>query len=197
MPTQPEFQRRLQKIEGLVGKIEATADPSLRTMVQELVQLVMELHGAGVERMLKLIREAGGEGESVIEKLGRDELVASILVLYGLHPAGLEERVAQALKEARRRLRAHEGEVELLSIQDGAVRLRLRANGHGCGSTAQALKEIVEESVYETAPDIAALVIEDAGEKQGFVPLERLQGMAPAPPLSNGLAAMAGEKGAV
>ena len=65
----------------LLGEIEAAADPNLRTTVQELVQLVMDLHGAGLERMLELIRATGDGGESIIQKLGRDDLVASLLVL--------------------------------------------------------------------------------------------------------------------
>jgi Fe-S cluster biogenesis protein NfuA len=176
MPAQPEFQQRMQSIEGLLGRIESEADPSLRATVQELVQLVMDLHGAGIERMLELIRGSGDGGESILHKLGRDELVASLLVLYGIHPMDLEARVTQALDKARSRLRAHEGEVELLSIQDGAVRLRLHARGHGCGSTGQPLKQIVEDAVYQGAPDIASLVIEDPGERQGFVPIGMLQG---------------------
>jgi Fe-S cluster biogenesis protein NfuA len=195
MPAQPEFQQRLQSIERLLGKIEAAADPDLRTTVQELVQLVMDLHGAGLGRMLELIRAAGDGGVSIIQKLGRDELVASLLVLYGLHPIDIEARVNQALDKVRSRLRAREGEVELLTIQDGAVRLRLHANGRGCGSTADALKEMVEEAVYQTAPDITSLVIEGAGERQGFVQLEVLQGTAPASHLSNGLTLIAGDKG--
>lgn len=179
MPAQAEFQQRLKTIEQLLGKIEAAADPNLRTTVQELVQLVMDLHGSGLERMLDLIRTAGEEGETVIQKLGRDELVASLLVLYGLHPLDLEARVTQAMDKARARLRSHEGELELLSIQDGAVRVRLQANGHGCGSTAEALKEIVEECVYQTAPDITSLVIEGAAERQAFVPVEMIQAAAP------------------
>jgi Fe-S cluster biogenesis protein NfuA len=176
MSAQPEFQQRLPSIERLLGEIESTADPSLRAKVQELVQLVMDLHGAGIDRMLELIGAAPDGGESVIQKLGRDELVASLMILHGLHPVNLEARVDQALEKARSRLRAHEGEVELLSIQDGAVRLRLHANGHGCGSTAQALKEIVENAMYQGAPDITALTIEGASEKHDFVPLEMLQG---------------------
>jgi Fe-S cluster biogenesis protein NfuA len=174
MPAQPEFQQRLQSIERLLGKIESVADPNLRTTVQELVQLVMDLHGAGIERMLELIHAYGDGDNSIIQKLGRDEFVASLLVLYGLHPLDVEARVIQALDKLRSRLRAHDGEVQLLSIHDGVVRLRLHANGHGCGSTAQALKEMVEEAVYQAAADVTALVIEGAGEKQGFVPLEML-----------------------
>ena len=176
MPAQPEFPQRLQSIERLLGRIESAADPNLRTTVQELVQLVMDLHGAGLERMLELIRAAGDGGTVIIQKLGRDELVASLLVLHGLHPMDFEARVTQALDKARSRLRAHEGEVELLSIQDGAVRLRLHANGHGCGSTAQALREMVEDAVYQGAPDVTSLVIEGTEEKPGFVPIELLQG---------------------
>src|SRR5271154_7596249 len=176
MPAQPEFQQRLQSIERLLGEIESAADPSLRSSVQELVQLVMDLHGAGIERMLELVRAAGDAGETITQKLGRDDLVASLLVLYGLHPVDLEGRVNQALDKVRPRLRAREGQVELLSIQDGAVRLRLRANGHGCGSTAEALKEMVEEAIYQAAPDITALTVDGANDQQGFVPLTLLQG---------------------
>lgn len=76
--------------------------------------------------------------------------------------------------------------MELLSIRDGEVRLRLEANGHGCGSTAEALQEIVEEAVYQEAPDVTALLIEGAGEKQGFVSLEMLRASVPATNASNG-----------
>jgi Fe-S cluster biogenesis protein NfuA len=179
MPGQPEFQRRLQSIEQLLGKIEAVADPNLRTTVRELVQSVMDLHGAGLERMLELIHASGEGGENIIQKLGRDEQVASLLVLYGLHPLDVEARVIQALDKVRLRLRAHDGEVQLLSIEDGAVRLRLHANGHGCGSTAQALKEMVEDAIYQAAADVADLIIEGADEKQGFVPLEMLRASTP------------------
>jgi Fe-S cluster biogenesis protein NfuA len=195
MPGQAEFQQRLQSIERLLGEIEGAADPSLRTSVQQLVQLVMDLHGAGIERMLELVRADATGGEGLIYKLGRDELVASLLVLYGLHPLDLEARVVEALDKARARLRSHQGEAELLSIQDGTVRLRLHANGHGCGSTAEALKEMVEDAVYQSAPDVTALVVEGAGEKQGFVSLEMLQASAPAPHISNGLSLTASEKG--
>jgi Fe-S cluster biogenesis protein NfuA len=197
MAAQPEFQQRLQSIERLLGEVDAAADPSLRSTVKELVQLVMDLHGAGLERMLELTRAAGGGGAGLMEKFSGDDLVASLLVLYGLHPLSLEARVNQALEKARARLRPHQGEIELLSVQDGAVRLMLRANGHGCGSNAEALKEIVENAVYQAAPDVVALIVEGAGDKQGFVPLEMLQGIAPAPHTSKVHLVAAGEKGAL
>ena len=103
----------------MLRKIESAADPSLRATVQKLVELVMSLHGAGLQRMLELTRAAGEPGEAVIQKLGRDELVASLLVLHGLHPLTVEERAAHALDKVRSRLRPHGAEVDLLSVEDG------------------------------------------------------------------------------
>jgi hypothetical protein len=37
---------------------------------------------------------------------------------------------------------------------------------------------MVENAIYQGAPDVTSLVIEGATEKQGFVPLEMLQGSA-------------------
>src|SRR5271154_5422952 len=107
MPAQPEFQQRLQTIEQLLSQIEGAADPNLRSAVQDLVQLVMDLHGAGLDRTLELIRASGNGSENIIQKLGRDDLVASLLVLHGLHPMSLEARVTEALDKVRQRLRAH------------------------------------------------------------------------------------------
>ena len=183
MSAQADFQQRLKSIETNNGEIEAGADPNLRTRVQELVQLVMDLHGTGLERMLELIRAPGDGGETLVKSWSRDELRCRVCwFCIGLHPLSLEARVTQAVEKAALRLRAYEGEVELVSIEDGAVRLRLHANGHGCGSTATALKETVEDVIYQSAPDITSLVIEGAEEKSGFVPLEMLQ-----PAIANGL----------
>ncbi len=174
MPT--DFESRLKSIERLLAEIEAAADPGMRTKVQKLVQIVMDLHGAGIERMLELISASPDSGDKVIETVGRDELVSSLLVLHGLHPESFDARLEQALDKVRLQLRSHQGDVELLSVRDGSVRLRLHVSGSGCGSGGQALKEMLEAAVYQGVPDIVALVIESAdSNNQGFVPLEMLQ----------------------
>ncbi|MFL6278312.1 MAG: NifU family protein [Blastocatellia bacterium] len=162
-----EFQQRIQKIEALVHKIESLADTGARTSALELFQLVMELHGASVERMMTIIYEAGEPGQAIIDRLGRDDLVGSLLLLYGLHPLDLQSRVAQALERLRPELRSHGAQVKLLSVHDGVVRLRLDRSAGGCGSSAQGLRSAVEEAIYAAAPDITALQVED-GVAQAF-----------------------------
>jgi hypothetical protein len=167
----PEFQQRLESIEIVIQQIEAASDPNVRTAARELVQLVMELHGAGLERILEILRSGGESGQSLLGNLGRDDMVSSLLVLYGLHPQTLEERVQGAVEKANRQIRSRSATVELAGMENGSVRLHLKANGHG-----PALKEVLEAAIYQAAPDITSLVIEGAEEKQGFVPLEMLVG---------------------
>ena len=56
---------------------------------------------------------------ALAEALAGDELVAHLLLLHGLHPVPLEERVRGALDEVRPYLDSHGGDVELLGVEDG------------------------------------------------------------------------------
>ncbi len=180
MAAQPDFQRRLESIEELLGRIEGAADPSLRAAARELIELVMDLHGTALGRMIEMFRAGGEPGLQWLDKLGRDDLISSLLVLYGLHPETLEVRVERAIEKLRPSLKKRGGDVELLSAADGITRLRLRGNGH-----AAPLKQLVEGALYQAAPDISSLVIEGPEESAGFVPLEMLRSSA-APLTANG-----------
>jgi Fe-S cluster biogenesis protein NfuA len=178
-PADSDFQQRLGSIATLLAKIESAADPSVRATARELVQLLMELHGAGIERMLEIVDGSGEEGRRIIDRLGSDDLVSSLLVLYGLHPLDLETRVIEAVGKVSAQLKSRGGQVELLSVQDGAVRVRLEANGQGCGSTPDALKAAVEEAIYAAAPDLASLSIDIPGQASSLIPLEMLRSARP------------------
>jgi Fe-S cluster biogenesis protein NfuA len=168
-----DFQKQLESIAGLVRRIEDAADPSVRADARKLVEVLMSLHGGGLERALEIISTAGDTGQTIIDRLGRDEMVASLLVLYGIHPLDFETRVNQGIEKARSFLKAQGGEVERLRVDAGDVHLRLTVTGHGCGSNPAVLKEVVEELIYESAPDVTALIIEGA-EPQSFVPISAL-----------------------
>jgi Fe-S cluster biogenesis protein NfuA len=67
--------------------------------------------------------------------------------------------------------------LELLGIQGGTVRLQIQITGHACGSTGKTLKAMVEDALYEAAPDMGRLVIqglEEPAGSSGFVPLGKL-----------------------
>jgi Fe-S cluster biogenesis protein NfuA len=180
MPDDKDFQIKVQRIGELVRDLENIADPESRTSAKALVQLLLDLHSVGLERVMEIVASSGDAGQRTIDDLGRDPLVSSLLVLYGLHPLDMESRVAQAVEKIQPRVRKGGGELELRGVEGNVVRLHLRVTGHACGSTGKTLKSMVEEALYEAAPDMSALVIEGLDEDSGsagFVPLGKLGGV--------------------
>jgi len=173
-----DFRERVQRIGGLVQEIEAIADPALRATTKELVQSLMDMHGAVLERALEIVSAAGEPGMSLIEHLGRDPMVSSVLVLYGLHPEDLDTRVLKAIDRVKPQLRKQGCEVELLGLSEGVVKIRVQTGEHTCGSTAKTAQATLEGAIYEAAPDIVSLAIEglDGQPASGFVALDRLTG---------------------
>jgi Fe-S cluster biogenesis protein NfuA len=171
-----DFRERVQRIGGLVQEIEAIADPALRASTKELVQSLMDLHGAAFERVMEIVAGAGEPGMELIDHLGRDPKVSSVLVLYGLHPEDLDSRVVKAIERIRPQLRKQGCELELLSLRDGDVRIRVEKGEHTCGSTAKTVQATLEGAIYDAAPDLQSLVVEGLEEKpaSGFVALDRL-----------------------
>jgi len=130
------FRHDIRRIEALIGDIESIADPAVRASVEALVRALMDLHGAVLERMMDIVADSGAAGAAMIDRFAGDDLVGALLLLYGLHPLDLETRVVQALDTVRPYLRSHGGNVELLGVADGVVRLRLQGSCHGCPSSA-------------------------------------------------------------
>jgi Fe-S cluster biogenesis protein NfuA len=124
------------------------------------MEATMALHGAALERIVELAGGVGESGRLFVEELGRDELVGSVLVLYGLHPVDLETRVEDALEKARPYLRSHGGNVELIGIDQGeTVRVRLDGSCHGCPASALTLRTAIESAVKDGAPEITSIVV--------------------------------------
>src|SRR5271170_6873453 len=189
MPDDKDFQLKVQRIGQLVGELENIGDAETRASAKALVQLLLDLHAVGLERVMEIVAKNGDSGQRTIDDLGRDPLVSSLLVLYGLHPLDLESRVAQAVERVQPRVRKGGGELELLGIENGGVRLRLQVAGHGCGSTKTTLKAMVEDALYEAAPDLSKLLIEGLEEPDGasgFVPLGKLGSAIAAAPVMSG-----------
>lgn len=176
MASEREFQEKIRQLGTLVGELDQMPGAGSKTAAKELIQLLMEVHGTGLERMMELVFDSGEPGEEIIRKFGQDPIVRNLLLLYSLHPDDLEARVLKALDAAGAKLRKFDSKVELLSIQDGAVQVRLHTSGHSCGSTTKNLQSIVEERVYDMAPDLVSLEIigQEVEPASGFVSLESL-----------------------
>jgi Fe-S cluster biogenesis protein NfuA len=154
-----EFQSQLQRLDTLLREGGPAAEHT-RTVVSAL----LDLHGAGLTRLLEHVAEADGVGASILDACARDEVVGGLLLLHGLHPTSLEDRVLQALDAVRPALRAHGGNVEMLEVDGGVVRLRLEGNCHGCPSSAATMKQTIEEAIVARAPDAEAIEVEGVAD---------------------------------
>jgi len=178
MTKQKEVESQIESIDKMVRALEEAKDPVLRANAKELVQALMTLHGACLERMLEVTSQSGAPGKSIIDTFARDAVVKSVLLLYGLHPIDIKARVLEALEKMRSSLRSNARTLSFVGIDDaGMVTLRMEGKSEGCGSSDSALKQAVERVIYEAAPDISGIVMEGFAEKtstNAFVPLASL-----------------------
>src|SRR3984885_13192469 len=150
------------RIEEALSELQASADPRSLDLAEELLRLVSDLYGAGLARMAEIARARAPE---LIADFAADELLASLLLVQGLHPEPLDVRVEGALESVRPFLGRHGGDVELLAVDDhlGAVKLRLLGNCDGCPSSAATLRGAVEVAILEAAPEVTRIVVEEPG----------------------------------
>src|SRR5262249_46907430 len=151
-------QERLRHVEALIQTLEGAPDPAARDAARALARVLLDLHAAGLERMLALTQQGGERGPALVERFARDGLVGSLLLLHALHPEPAERRVPQALERMRPRLRALGGDAEAVEVNAAAVRVRLR----GAPSSGPALRHAVEEALLGAAPDVPVLEFEEA-----------------------------------
>jgi hypothetical protein len=177
-----DFRDRLQEIGKLISGLDELTDKKAQASARELTQLIMEIHGAGLEKMMEIIFAQGSGGAETIDKLSQDPMVSSLLVLHGLHPDDLATRVARAVERLAAKLRKQEVEVHLIGIEGDAVRLNARTSAHACGSTAATVRSEIEDAIYAAAPEIGSLTVEGLEPKaaNGFVNIEQLIGHAAA-----------------
>ena len=96
------------------------------------------------------------------EALIQDEGVRGLLLIHGLHPISLQDRLAEALDKVRPYMKSHGGDVELLSLEDDFARLRLRGHCESCPSSTVTLELAVRSAIEEACPDLAGFEVEGA-----------------------------------
>jgi len=153
------------RIDSLIGA-SASAGPVARERAEELVRVVTDLYGAGLERLLEVLHERGVLTDEVIDAVAGDDLVAGLLLVHGLHPYDAVTRIERALAG---------GEVELLGVTaDGVARLRLPGGHGGCGSSSETLRRAAESAIEAAAPEITAVEFEESPAAAAVIPVSAL-----------------------
>jgi Fe-S cluster biogenesis protein NfuA/nitrite reductase/ring-hydroxylating ferredoxin subunit len=150
----------VERVQDLQAQLESTGDSAPRELAEELVSAVVQMYGAGLERIVDSLFEAGTEGERLAVGLAEDPLVATLLLIHDLHPVPLEQRVQAALDSVRPYMESHGGNVALLSLEDGIARIHLQGSCSDCSASAVTLELAIKQALEEAAPDLEGLEVE-------------------------------------
>lgn len=154
------------RIERLLEEVRSMVSPPAWDKTDELIRLVIDFYAAGLERIVAAIAEGHPTRDEIKTRLVKDDLVASLLVLHGLHPESVTARVERALEEVRPYLGSHGGDIDLEGVdeQAGVVRLRMRGSCDGCPSSILTVKVAVEGAIQKAAPEIVRVDVEGVTE---------------------------------
>jgi Fe-S cluster biogenesis protein NfuA/nitrite reductase/ring-hydroxylating ferredoxin subunit len=153
-------------VERLLEDVEAIADAEARERALAALQGLVDLYGTGLERIVAVL-SARDDAAELADALAADDLVSHLLLLHDLHPVPVEQRVYGALDEVRPYLDSHGGDVELVAIEDGVVRLRMTGSCDGCAASRVTLRLAIEDAIRKAAPEMEAVEAESVDGQDG------------------------------
>jgi len=164
----------LDRLEELLDDVEGLDEP-VRNSVFEIMDSVDAVHRLAITRL------AHGLGDELPTLRRTDAAVDWLFQAYGVGVDDVESASA-ALEQVRPYLHEHGGEVEVLAVQQGVVRVRLLGSCSGCTSAAQTLRHGVEEALRENLPGFVAMdVAPDDGAAAHPPPAQVLLQITPRP----------------
>ena len=146
----------VERFQNLIARLESVDDVEARELAEELLATMLELYGEGLERIVHALDAA----PEVRDGLARDGVVASLLLIHGLHPVPVAARVEAALESVRPYMESHGGGVELVGLEDGVAHLHLRGSCDGCPASASTLELAIRQALEEAAPDLDGIRVD-------------------------------------
>lgn len=144
----------LTRLGELLATVEDLDEPE-RQSVFELLDGIDTIHRLALDRL------ARGIGTAEIERLrATDPAVAWLFDAYGI---GVDQRAAaeHALETIRPYVHSHGGQVEVLDVSDGVVRVKMSGSCAGCSASAVTLEYGVTEAMREHLPGFVRLEVEE------------------------------------
>ncbi len=154
-----EFQHLLDWVGQGVAAMDQIEDEHIREQVFALLEGVDLVHRQGLQRVLEMLGAVGSQ--DTLRRITEDPTVHTLLEMYDLVPLSECDQVEQALEPAYAYIESHGGQLDLLDVRDGRVRVRLSGSCGSCPGSAGTLQRVVEEALREGFPGFTALVAEE------------------------------------
>ena len=147
--------------------------------VAQLDTLVRTLEREGDERALMLLELVDAVHRPGLAALAEGDLehpaAQALIAMYALGDIDDEEVVEEALEQVRPYINSHGGEVELISVDDGVVTVRMNGACRGCAASAMTLRRGIEEALRSGYPGFREVVAEEAESGPTLLQLEDLR----------------------
>ena len=165
-PEELAYGEILDRVAELAGALLEGGDERVAADAEELLDWLDAYHREGLGRFVEMVRQ--WRGELFLEQAALDPVVGELLATYGLGTdtdAAAAERVVQlALDDVRPYIRSHGGEVEVLSVLDGVVGLRMHGTCNGCTAADDTVTRRIEVALREHWIDFRRVEMEEHTE---------------------------------
>lgn len=149
------------RLDLVLRELGAHADPLVRERAREAVELLMEIQGAALDRVLALTADPALGGAPLVTRIADDPLLGPLLTVHGLHPHTAEVRVNRLMERLRGRIAAAGCRLARVIFEDGRVAVQLAGWSRLERDAAAEVRQLLEAAVLEVAPEFASVLIED------------------------------------
>ena len=149
----------------------------VRILARSVLETIDGLHREGVARMAALL-----DHHDLLQQATRDPEIATLLDLYDLVPITKEAQVEVALETIRPYIQSHGGQLEVLSVAAGVVKVRLAGSCAGCSGSAMTLKRGVESALRDNFDGFVEMQVEEpapAPIRPTFIGLKQITTIVP------------------
>jgi len=150
-PEELAYSDILNRAAELASGLLECGDQQICADTEELLDWLDAYHREGLGRLIEMVRQ--WRGELFLEQAALDPVVGDLLATYGLgtdtDSAAVDRVVQLALDEVRPYIHSHGGEVEVLSVSDGVVSLRMHGNCNGCTASDDTVTRRIEAALRE------------------------------------------------
>ena len=165
-PDELAYGEILERVAELAARLLECGDERMAADAEELLDWLDVYHREGLGRLVEMVRQ--WRGELFLEQAALDPVVGELMATYGLGvdaDSAAAERVIQlALDDVRPYIHSHGGEVEVRSVADGVVRLRMHGTCNGCTAADETVAHRIEVSLREHWIDFRRVEMEDHTE---------------------------------
>lgn len=151
-----ELNRLTARLDRILESLSEGAGPEVSRAVAELLEGLQRVHAEGLRRLAQLLARQ----PEMLERSLDDPVISNLFYLYDLTVVDAEDRVEEALTSARVMARSHGGELELLGVEDGRVRLRIHWSHDAVSREPDTLRKGIEWALRERLPGFRDVEVE-------------------------------------